>query len=167
MSPASDRPMRKRFRNSALRALRLEAGIHLLHVSLEDLLLAGPAHPVDRIDVAFGVVVVEAGLGVHALHRTDHLGGEKYVVGWDHFQEQVDTRLMIDAGVEEDVVHDELFQRRALHVLSEAAVAAPVIESGEHTSELQSLTNLVCRLLLVKKKQDKQRTRRRATALST
>src|SRR5438093_9253922 len=31
--------------------------------------------------------------------------------------------------------------------------------SEEHTSELQSLTNLVCRLLLEKKKQRKQRSR--------
>src|SRR5438093_7086553 len=34
----------------------------------------------------------------------------------------------------------------------ELAVARPVGRSEEHTSELQSLTNLVCRLLLEKKK---------------
>src|SRR5258706_5905501 len=90
---------------------------------LEDLLLVRPAHPVDRIDVALGVVVVEAGLGVHALHRTDHLGGEKYVVGGDNFQEQVDTRLMIDAGVGEDVVHEQLFQQPAALLLRSGAVA--------------------------------------------
>src|SRR5437016_11688700 len=37
--------------------------------------------------------------------------------------------------------------------LSEIALAAGFARSEEHTSELQSLTNLVCRLLLEKKKQ--------------
>src|SRR5262249_61596727 len=41
------------------------------------------------------------------------------------------------------------------HAQAEAAAAgsyASVVRSEEHTSELQSLTNLVCRLLLEKKK---------------
>src|SRR5262249_62112797 len=39
-----------------------------------------------------------------------------------------------------------------------ATIAFPAVErSEEHTSELQSLTNLVCRLLLEKKKQKVQR----------
>ena len=36
-----------------------------------------------------------------------------------------------------------------------AGPRGPVIRSEEHTSELQSLTNLVCRLLLEKKKKKK------------
>src|SRR5438046_4566722 len=36
---------------------------------------------------------------------------------------------------------------------AEAAAQEMVVRSEEHTSELQSLTNLVCRLLLEKKKQ--------------
>src|SRR5437016_10276637 len=38
-----------------------------------------------------------------------------------------------------------------------AGVAANVDRSEEHTSELQSLTNLVCRLLLEKKKKKKNK----------
>src|SRR6202023_502514 len=38
-----------------------------------------------------------------------------------------------------------------------AVVGAQIIRSEEHTSELQSLTNLVCRLLLEKKKKDSER----------
>src|SRR5258706_8983793 len=34
--------------------------------------------------------------------------------------------------------------------------ASPLVRSEEHTSELQSLTNLVCRLLLEKKKKNKK-----------
>src|SRR5437016_9626202 len=39
------------------------------------------------------------------------------------------------------------------------AVLTVVLRSEEHTSELQSLTNLVCRLLLEKKKKKKQEAR--------
>src|SRR5438046_7565805 len=39
----------------------------------------------------------------------------------------------------------------------EVEAAPPKLRSEEHTSELQSLTNLVCRLLLEKKKKDKNR----------
>src|SRR5258706_6205723 len=41
--------------------------------------------------------------------------------------------------------------------------ARPQLRSEEHTSELQSLTNLVCRLLLEKKNQQKYYTRRSLT----
>src|SRR5258706_4260198 len=47
-----------------------------------------------------------------------------------------------------DDVRDHLALGRAL----DAKIAGFEVESEEHTSELQSLTNLVCRLLLVKKK---------------
>src|SRR5438046_3913241 len=41
--------------------------------------------------------------------------------------------------------------------LERVALEHPILErSEEHTSELQSLTNLVCRLLLEKKKKNKQ-----------
>src|SRR5438093_12984343 len=44
--------------------------------------------------------------------------------------------------------------RNMLRVLKEGGVLYLAIRSEEHTSELQSLTNLVCRLLLEKKKID-------------
>src|SRR5262249_62396083 len=43
--------------------------------------------------------------------------------------------------------------RRSTHVLLHTVFPAGQTRSEEHTSELQSLTNLVCRLLLEKKKQ--------------
>src|SRR5438046_4844241 len=42
---------------------------------------------------------------------------------------------------------------RYRHQSTRQLVSMPVGRSEEHTSELQSLTNLVCRLLLEKKKQ--------------
>src|SRR5438093_5433150 len=44
---------------------------------------------------------------------------------------------------------------------------SPATRSEEHTSELQSLTNLVCRLLLEKKKKRHTNQRRRAMDLTT
>src|SRR2546430_11738972 len=41
-----------------------------------------------------------------------------------------------------------------------------LVRSEEHTSELQSQSNLVCRLLLEKKKKTTERTRQRFTCLS-
>src|SRR5437016_10024064 len=55
------------------------------------------------------------------------------------------------------------FQRRANQVLRrfvERIDAKPGWRSEEHTSELQSLTNLVCRLLLEKKKTNKEHQQR-------
>src|SRR2546430_17500586 len=43
---------------------------------------------------------------------------------------------------------------RRLHELDRLAPREPVARSEEHTSELQSQSNLVCRLLLEKKKID-------------
>src|SRR5262249_62435190 len=67
------------------------------------------------------------------------------------------------------VVVDEIMEIRALvgadaaHCLPHGAVERAVgLRSEEHTSELQSLTNLVCRLLLEKKKKEKIRNRMKA-----
>src|SRR6516165_7925345 len=83
-----------------------------------------------RLDVALGVVVVMTGLRVDAAHSTDHLAREQDVVDRDHLREQVDARLVIDAGVEEDVLQDVILQERLLQLLGEAAKAPPVIGNG-------------------------------------
>src|SRR2546430_4553142 len=44
------------------------------------------------------------------------------------------------------------FQAASFHRLAQLWVHAPAARSEEHTSELQSQSNLVCRLLLEKKK---------------
>ena len=48
----------------------------------------------------------------------------------DHPEQQVDARLVIDAGVEEHVLHQVLGQRRLLQHVGQAPVAAPVIGHG-------------------------------------
>src|SRR5437868_12178957 len=45
-------------------------------------------------------------------------------------------------------------QRRVLHILRRSRTALRLVRSEEHTSELQSRFDLVCRLLLEKKKKN-------------
>ena len=79
------------------------------------------------VDVALRVVVVLAGLRIDAAHRADHLRSEQDVVHRHDLREQIDARLVVHARVEEDIVADHVGEQRALHVLREAAIPAPVI----------------------------------------
>src|SRR3954470_24222942 len=54
-------------------------------------------------DVAPGVVVVLPGVQVDPTDRADHLGAEQDVVHADDVEQQIDARLVVDAGVEVDV----------------------------------------------------------------
>src|SRR5438046_3978161 len=56
---------------------------------------------------------------------------------------------------------EPLVSDRAASVHAGDSLAAEVCRSEEYTSELQSLTNLVCRLLLEKKKKIKYKQRRK------
>src|SRR5437016_8135761 len=53
----------------------------------------------------------------------------------------------------------ERHYREAVRINEERGDLAGVVRSEEHTSELQSLTNLVCRLLLEKKKKKQKHNR--------
>ena len=55
------------------------------------------------VDVDERVVPGDAGLRIGAAHRAEHLGGEQDVVSGNHLVQQVDSRLVVDAGVEEHV----------------------------------------------------------------
>ena len=68
-----------------------------------------------------------AGAGIHAANRAHHFRGEQDVVHRNDLGQQVDARLVVDAGVEVNVVEQELLQRRFFHVLRQTAIASPVI----------------------------------------
>src|SRR5574344_2264936 len=78
-------------------------------------------------DVALGVVVVVAGLRVNAAHGANHFAGEQDVLGGDHFGQQVDTGLVVHAGVEVDVVEQVLFEQGLFHLLRQTTETAPVV----------------------------------------
>jgi hypothetical protein len=98
---------------------------HAAGIAFEDLL--PHRHQVGRFDVALGVVVVVAGFRIDAAHRADHFAGKQHVVHRDHLGQQVDARLVVDAGVKEDVVQQVVFEQRLFHFLRQPAEAAPVV----------------------------------------
>ena len=109
---------------------RIEARVDAPGVALVDLLPSARRQLRRRLDVALGVVVVVAGLGIDAAHGADHLAGEQDVADRHHLGQQVDARLVVDAGVEEDVAEQVVREQRLLQLLREAPVAAPVVGRG-------------------------------------
>src|SRR5690606_29781901 len=77
-------------------------------------------------DIALGVVEIVPSGRIDPAHRADHLAAEQDVLRVDHLGEQVDARLMIDAGVEIDVVHQVRVEARLLQHVCKSAVAAPM-----------------------------------------
>src|SRR5438093_4567609 len=67
-------------------------------------------------------------------------------------------RKVWDAERAEDLAQ-EAFARALVHKPENARGWLFIVRSEEHTSELQSLTNLVCRLLLEKKKKKNKQTK--------
>src|SRR4051812_29924867 len=79
--------------------LRVQAGVDAARVALEDL----PAvlrRQVERVDVALGVVPVEAGLRVDPAYCPEHLGREEDVLDVDHVAQERDAGMVVDARVE-------------------------------------------------------------------
>src|SRR3546814_10859910 len=96
--------------------------------------------------------------------------------------QQIDARLVVHAGIEEQVAGHQRRRLLPLHVESDAAIAAPVIGNGaaavrydepelgkpleevgaqqlrseEHTSELQSLMRISYAVFCLKKKKGKK-----------
>src|ERR1035437_7937752 len=106
---------------------RIKAREHAPSVALVDLVLVLRAEDRRGLDVALGIVVVEAGFRVDPAYRADHLAGEQDVIYRDYLGQQVDTRLVINAGVEEDIVQQVILQQRLFQLLRQTAEASPVI----------------------------------------
>src|SRR5215216_793533 len=104
----------------------VQPAIDLKRIALEDFALVGSAQ-LDLIDIALGVIVMTPRFRIDALDGAHHLRGEQDIVDRDDPGQQLDSGQVIDAGVEEHVIEKMLGQRRPLHVLGEAAVAAPMI----------------------------------------
>ena len=67
-----------------------------------------------------------ARFGIDAFDRPDHFRCEQDVVRRHHFGEEIDAGLVIDAGIEENVVLDDLDELRPSVVERNPAEAAPV-----------------------------------------
>src|SRR2546430_7408278 len=100
-----------------------------------------------------GQFVNEAGL----LGHVDELGGAgDAAVGFAPAQQRLDARRLEAVQRHLRLVHEQQvagLDRAAQRLLESKALCRGIEErSEEHTSELQSQSNLVCRLLLEKKK---------------
>ena len=84
----------------------------------------------ERIDVTLGVIEGMSGLRVYPLDGAEHLGAEQDVVDGNNLEQQIDTGLVIDAGIEEDVVHQMLGKRRLAKHHRQAAKASPMVGHG-------------------------------------
>src|SRR5256885_6680284 len=74
---------------------------------------------------------------------------------WDEVISSADSRHIPGQGITDAILssrHTSEHARQALLIAAEADKHRPMLRSEEHTSELQSPCNLVCRLLLEKKK---------------
>jgi hypothetical protein len=71
-----------------------------------------------------------SGLGIDAADGADHLRSEKDVVRGNHLGQELDSRAVIDTGVEKYVAKQMILEQRPLHILREPAVAAPEIRHG-------------------------------------
>src|SRR5690606_41186565 len=96
-----------------------------------------------RIDERSGVLHPENLARYHARRFEAHRDIAEVV---DHFWQ---VRWHLDSG---EVISQRIIDAAGVHLtVEEGAVPAP-LRSEEHTSELQSRENIVCRLLLEKKK---------------
>src|SRR2546427_7287083 len=89
-------------------------------------------------------------------YEEDEVGHHPSVLDAHHLIFRPDALLLHEGDVAEDLV--DRGQARD-HRAEESAIVVPLAHgdvgrSEEHTSELQSQSNLVCRLLLEKKKKD-------------
>jgi len=78
--------------------------VHLPRVVFEYLFLVRFTQPVDRIQVAPGVVVAVTCLRIDLAHGADQFRGEQDVVERDNLEQQLDARAVVDAGVQEYVL---------------------------------------------------------------
>src|SRR5438093_2467119 len=96
-------------------------------------------------------VGLDIGSGIIKLAVIDHSGSEPELI------KVATTEVAADAIVEGEVMDPGLVSEAIRGLFSTAGVKQRTVRSEEHTSELQSLTNLVCRLLLEKKKKKKSK----------
>src|SRR5262247_2389530 len=74
------------------RRTRTITAVHPAYVPVKNLLAVDGLQPLDGVDVALGVVEVEAGLGIHALHRSVDLLREQDVVRRNDLEQELDAR---------------------------------------------------------------------------
>src|SRR5688572_9555268 len=109
-----------------LAELGVEARIDAPCISFENLVAACLVESVEGDEVALGVLVMVPGLRIDALDRAQHLRREQDVIDRDDLRQQLDARIVVDAGIEEYVAQQVILEQRSLHLLRQPAISAPV-----------------------------------------
>src|SRR5262245_42248272 len=117
-------------RAAAPRELCVQPRIDPPCISFEDLVAARLVQALHLVDVALGVVVMMTGFRIDALDRPQHFRGEQDVVDRDDLRQQLDAWIVIDTGIEEHVAQQMVLEQRLLHLLRQAAIAAPMERDG-------------------------------------
>src|SRR5699024_292439 len=63
-------------------------------------------------DIAHRVIKEVPGIGVLGAHGTNHFGGEHNVVVRDHLEQCIDAGLVVNAGIEVNILQQVVFQVR-------------------------------------------------------
>src|SRR5882762_4932609 len=96
-------------RGSLARYLLAEARVYLQRLALENLSLILSAEPGNTVNVTLRVVEVVSCLRIDAFDCADHFRREQNIVCRNDFREQVDPGLVVDAGIEINVVEQQFF----------------------------------------------------------
>ncbi len=70
------------------------------------------------------------------LYRTNHFRSKENIRRWNDIKQQIDTLLMIDAGIKENIAKHALIQIGNSHVLGDAAKPPPGI--GHSTATMRN-----------------------------
>src|SRR5579859_5921847 len=116
-------------RRSFLGLFRLQVGIKTRVdfpcIRFKDLVAILAAQLRAGINIFLSVIEVFACFRIAPPDRPDHFGTEENVVNGDDLGHELDTGLMVHAGVEKDVVEQRL-QRLLPQVKRKTAIAAPM-----------------------------------------
>src|SRR3954463_15051057 len=85
---------------------------------------------VELVEIELRIVEVRVSLRVFATDRADHLRGKDDVLHWHGLEQRLNPRLVIHAGIEVDVIHEEVVKLRASHAQCDAPITTPVIGNG-------------------------------------
>src|SRR4028119_1035065 len=110
---------------------RLQGSVHAwidaTCISFVDLVAVFKTQVLRRLDVTLCVVKMMPRLGVDPAHCANHLAREQDIVYRNDPRQKIDAGLMVDAGIEEDVLEDMLMQLWLLERLRKSTVPPPVI----------------------------------------
>jgi len=107
--------------------LRIESAKYAAGIALIDRVTLLRIEVDSRFNVTLGIVIVVACLRVYAAHGADHLRSKQNIFDWDDTREQINARLMVDAGIKVNVIEQMVLEQRLFQLLRQASETTPVV----------------------------------------